>query len=151
MISVAISIPAMSESDKWIGVGFGSFFPGMNTSDIVMGYITTSGIHCVRSMTAINFIGAPIDTNTVQLQNTSVMYTDGILTVQFERNLSVGNNPIPIDPPSGAPGYSLIWALGDNILTDCSGKPAYHSNTRGYRVINVSKPETVFEQKMLCN
>jgi len=149
MISVAISIPATTEYDNWIAVGFGSNFPGMNTSDIVMGYVTPTGSQCVRSMTAVNYVGAPIDTDIVQLQNTAVTYSNGILSVQFERKLSDGHNPIPVDPPL-VPGYSLIWAVGNNKLTSCSGSPAYHSHTRGYRVINVMHPEKVFDNYRLC-
>jgi hypothetical protein len=146
---MAISIPATNESEKWVAVGFGSIFPGMNTSDIVLGYITPTGTQCVRSMTAVNFVGAPIDTDTVALQNTAVSYINGWLTVEFSRKLSDGHNPIPLNPPA-EPGYSVIWAIGDNTLTQCSGKPKYHSHNRGYRVINVMYPDTVFDNYRLC-
>jgi len=150
MVSVAISIPTNNGNAQWIAVGFGSTFPGMNTSDIVLGYITSTGTQCVRSMTAVKMVGTPIDTNTVQLQNTSMTYSNGILSLQFTRKLAEGSRPIVINP-SLYSFYSLIWAIGPNDQTTCTGSPSYHAHTRGYRVINFMYPEKVFDNYRLCN
>eukprot|EP01123_Difflugia_compressa_P002981 TRINITY_DN1382_c0_g1_i1.p1 TRINITY_DN1382_c0_g1~~TRINITY_DN1382_c0_g1_i1.p1 ORF type:complete len:388 (-),score=35.65 TRINITY_DN1382_c0_g1_i1:47-1210(-) len=148
-LSVAISTPSSLESATWIGIGFGSAFPGMNTSDIALGYITPTGTQCSRSMTALEYVGAPVDSSNVVLSNAVVSYTDGILTYEFERNLDSGLNPIPSDPPQ-QPGYSIIWAVGTGPLSDCTVTPTYHMNTRGYRTINVQYPEKVFDSYRLC-
>lgn len=148
-LSVAISVPSSSEAANWIAIGFGSTFPGMNTSDIVLGYNTPTG-SCVRSMTASNYVGAPQDSNLVPLTNTAITYSNGILSLQFNRKTTDGNNPIPLNPPDMPPGYCLIWAIGVNVLNSCSNDQAYHSSTRGYRIINIMNPSLTLDEYRKC-
>eukprot|EP01124_Arcella_intermedia_P035024 TRINITY_DN8823_c0_g1_i3.p1 TRINITY_DN8823_c0_g1~~TRINITY_DN8823_c0_g1_i3.p1 ORF type:complete len:326 (-),score=46.20 TRINITY_DN8823_c0_g1_i3:22-999(-) len=149
-LMMAITIPAVTMSSNWIAIGFGPTFPGMNVSDIALGYMTASGNSCARTMTGLNKYGTPDNVSKMPLLGNLLTYTNGILSFEFERTLGSGYNPIVLDPPS-VPGYTLIWAVGEGPLPNCAVRPSYHGNTRGYRTINFQNPEKVFDKFRVCS
>jgi hypothetical protein len=67
-LHAAVSAP--TADGNWLGVGFQSQanFPGMNGSDIVLGYRSAAGQQCVRSMYATRFVGPPDDSTAVKVR-----------------------------------------------------------------------------------
>lgn len=62
-----VAVSADSQKGDWIALGFQPTFPGMNASDIVLGYLSADGSQCVRSMTAVHYVGTPVDTGAIEV------------------------------------------------------------------------------------
>jgi len=148
-LNIAISIPSSSATSNWLAIGFGSTFPGMNISDIALGYITTKGESCPRTMTATRKVGMPDDSSKMQISSPVISFSNGILSFEFSRALDSGYNPIPLDPRL-VPGFNVIWAVGEGGILDCTSPPMYHGTMRGYRTIDFEYPQKVFDKFRVC-
>ncbi len=92
-------------------------------------------------------VGTPIANPALTVTNTSVQYSDGVLTVTFARRFNSGQSPI--DPSQETP---VIWAVGPSYvpLSSCDASPPYHNFNRGIRFVAFAQPDAVLPDSHKC-
>ena len=171
-----VAISANSQKGDWVAIGFQPTFPGMNASDIVLGYLSAGGSQCVRSMTAVHYVGTPMDTGAIavcslslsfslsssfvcslstlclQVTDSAVLYDGTRTSLQFSRAFDTGHFPIPQHqaPFPQAMPFHMMWAVGSGPIADCTASPHYHGAHRGAVYINWSQPWLVFDDTTRC-
>ena len=156
-VDIRISMPLSSSelssnptSPIYLALGFQPDFPGMYNADIAMGYTTSSGDNCVRSMYVPYYVGTPVDDSSFQLTNQTVVQENGVLSVSFTRAFDTGHHNITVGPGRNTPAWTIMWASGP-APSDCSSSPSYHGNLRGVRAIDWAAPTHTFSPFMSCN
>ena len=147
-VDIQIAAPLSKVSNtSYLAIGFQPEFPGMIGADIALGYMTGPTDFCLRTMYAAEYVGTPVDSDSMTIFHPLVGVDQGQRFVSFTRPLQTGNHNITdgigLDP------FTIMWASGA-APSNCVNNPSYHANIRGVRCINWEFPSTVFPDFMKC-
>jgi len=139
----------VSDDQTFAAFGIANFYsfpdaPGMNNSDIVMGWADNN---CVVSLYSDKVTGAPGLSDDQVITNTATSYEDGILSVSWTRPFDTGHHTIK-------PGHAnqIIWSSGSVKVQDTCEDSSwnYHSNLRGRRYLQWDNGPATFADELKC-
>jgi hypothetical protein len=149
--TVSVTLSVNAAGGDWVGLGFAPDFPGMNGSDIVLGYVASNGESCVQSLYAEEYVGPPTSINaTLDITDPAASYAAGRVSVSFTRPVKSGHNPLQLHPSPESVPFLLMYATGPGPYNDCVAMPGYHQNTRGFSSVDWVNPSTVFDDAKRC-
>ena len=96
-------------------------------------------------------VGTPVDDSTLEIFDSAVSFSDGMMTLEFTRVLNTGHNPLfPVDPSDPLQYSVLLWGIGPSTGS-CWSPPMYHDNKRGIHPVSFTNPSLTFPAVMKCN
>lgn len=154
---IAITVRAkLAAAGNFLALGYGPRFPYMFGMDVVMAYASASapGGFCVRAMYVEGKFSTPVDNAKLNLSDTSVSYSDGVLSFTYTRPLAAGFQPMA--PHAATLQYHLAFAQGNVQLAQgsqagsCTDVPQYHGILRGMHGTNFFEPGATFADFQKC-